>query len=144
MLRRYVLAFACSFTLACAGPRALEADRPYEAGLASVERIDVHASTGEPVSVRVDAAGTLPDACTTIDRVRQERRGSGVSVSITTRREFGASCAAQPRPFRQAVLLDIVGLAPGLYFVEVNGVEGTFQIYEDLGAPDRYDRPRGW
>jgi hypothetical protein len=141
-LRPCTLACAGLLALACVGTREIEDDRPYQAGLASVERIDVRVSRELPTSVHVEAEGVLPDSCTEIHRVRQERHVSGVTVTLTTRRESGAVCAAQTQRFRRSILLDVGGLAPGLYFVEVNGVHGTFQIYEDLGAPDRYERHR--
>jgi inhibitor of cysteine peptidase len=135
------LALAGLLALACAGTRQIEADRPYQAGIARVERILVRSSRKPPISVHVEAEGVLPDGCTEIHRVRQERSLSGVTVTLTTRRESSAVCAAEARSFRRSLRLDVSGLAPGLYFVEVNGIRDTFQIHEDLGAPDRFDRP---
>jgi inhibitor of cysteine peptidase len=132
----------CALAAACAGSRALEADRAYEAGLARVERLDVRVTRELPTSVHVDAIGVLPDSCTEIDRARQERGGASVSVTLTTRREARAACVEEPRPFRYGVLLDVGGLPAGLYFVDVNGVRETFQIQEDLGARERLDRYR--
>ena len=88
--------------------------------------------------------GQLPDTCTELDRSRQERLGSGIDVTLTTRRESGPSCAAEPRPFERRILLDVAGLPPGLYFVSVNGVQGSFQIFEDLDPRDGMDRFRTW
>jgi inhibitor of cysteine peptidase len=138
-MRGRALAACGLFAAACAGSRALEADRAYQAGVAQVERIAVDASKRPPSRVHVEAFGTLPDACTEIDRVRQRREGAGVDVTLTTRRE-ARSCEAAPRPFQRSILLDVSGLPPGLYFVDVNGVRGTFQIFEDLGHPDRFER----
>jgi inhibitor of cysteine peptidase len=124
---------------ACAGARALEADRAYQAGLAKVERIEVRVHDERPVSV-LSAYGELPDGCTEIDRTLQDRRVSGIDVRLTTRRDSGASCAPEARRFERGILLAIEGLPSGLYFVNVNGVQGTFQILEDFGARDRFER----
>ena len=129
---------------ACAGNRAYEADRAYEAGVAAVESIDVTAHRERPVSVAVTASGTLPDACTLIHRTQQERSTSGITVTITTRRESGANCPPEPQPFQRTFSLEIQGMPPGLYFVSVNGVAGTFQLYEDQLDRNGLERYRTW
>jgi inhibitor of cysteine peptidase len=128
----------------CAGRSALEEDRAYQAGLASVERIEVTVFQERPVSVHVSVYGQLPDSCTELDRSQQQRLGSGIDVTLTTRRESRTDCAAEPRPFERRILLDVVGLAPGLYSVEVNGVRESFQIFRDSSIPDPMDRLRTW
>jgi hypothetical protein len=135
-----LLALAC----ACAGRSALERDRAYEAGVASVERLDVSARRERPVAVDVTIFGQLPDACTLIHRAQQEQLSTGVTVTLTTRRESGASCPPEPRAFQHTLSLDVHGLPPGLYFVSVNGVSSTFQIYADSLSPDPSQRYRTW
>jgi inhibitor of cysteine peptidase len=130
--------------IGCAGPRALEADRAYQAGVAKVDRIEVRVHDEPPVAVFVTAHGMLPDGCTEIDRTLQERHASGIDVRLTTRRESVAGCAASARPFERAILLDVQGYPTGLYFVNVNGVQETFQVIEDLGARDRFLRHPTW
>lgn len=137
-------AFAIACMVGCAGTRAPQADRAYQAGLASVERIAVEVFSERPVSVYVSVYGQLPDGCTELDRSRQERLGSGIDVTLTTRRESGPSCAAEPRPFERRILVDVAGLPPGLYFVSVNGVRESFQIFEGLGFPRGTERLRTW
>lgn len=129
---------------ACAGRSAYDADRAYEAGVAAVERIDVNVHRGAPIAVDVSVFGQLPDACTLIHRTLQERRASGIAVTLTTRRESGASCAVEPRPFQRTFGLDIHGLPAGLYFVSVNGVSATFQIFVDPIDRDGLERYRTW
>jgi len=138
------LALGLLVALGCAGTRAMEEDRAYQAGLARVERISVREQRLRPVTVAVTAYGELPDPCTTLDRVRQERRGSGIEITLTTRRDSGATCAATPKPFIKTIQLMVDGFAPGIYFVTVNGVEGSFQVFDDPGAPDRFQRDRVW
>jgi len=136
-------AIAIAFAIACAGTRALEADRAYQQGLARVDRIDVRAFRERPVSVHVNVYGQLPDTCTELGRSRQERLGSGIEVTLTTRSESGPGCAEEPRPFERRILLDVAGLPPGLYVVKVNGVSGSFQIFEDPETREM-DRLRTW
>jgi hypothetical protein len=137
-LRCWLLVLLC----ACAGNRALEEDRAYQLGVAAVESIDVTVHRERPVSVDVTVSGRLPDPCTLIYRTQQERRSSGITVTLTTRRESGASCEPEPRPFQRTISLDIHGMPPGLYFVSVNGVSGTFQILANAidGNGPEHDR----
>ena len=139
-LRWLLLAVLC----ACAGNRALEADRAYEAGLATVDRVDVHVRRQRPVLADVTVYGELPDACTLIHRAQQERRATGITVTLTTRREAGASCPAEPRAFQYTISLDVRGGPPGLYFLSVNGVSTTFQLYDAPAARDPSDRYQTW
>jgi hypothetical protein len=141
-LRALVLLLAVAS--ACAGTRELEMDRAYEAGIASVERLDVNVRRGRPAGVDVDVFGQLPDACTLIHRAQQDRRSTGITVTLTTRRESGARCPPEPRAYQRIVALDIQGMPPGLYFVSVNGVSTTFQIFPDSLAPNAADRYRTW
>jgi hypothetical protein len=130
--------------VACAGAREFNADRAYEAGVAAVERLDVSVRRERPVAVDVSVTGQLPDACTLIHRVHQERRVTGIEVTLTTRREAGARCPAGPRPFQRMLSLDVHGLPAGLYFVSVNGVSTTFQIFDDSAVREPLDRYQTW
>jgi len=131
---RLALALVVAIAVACGGMRALEADRAYQVGLAAVERVEVHVFSQRPPSAHVSVYGQLPDICTKLDRSRQDRLGSSIDVTLTTRHDSGPDCAAEPRPFEQRILLDVVGLPAGLYVVTVNGVQASFQILEDLGS----------
>lgn len=129
---------------ACAGGRALEMDRAYEAGFATVDRLDVSVHRERPVSVDVTVSGQLPDACTLIHRAQQDRQTTGITVTLTTRREAGANCPAERRYFQRTLALDVHGMSPGLYFLSVNGVSTTFQIFADSVSPNPSDRYRTW
>jgi hypothetical protein len=141
-MREFGAALGIACLLGCAGP--IEADRPYQVGLAAVERIEVEVFAEKPFSVYVSVYGQLADGCTKLDRSRQERFGSGIEVTLTTRREATPGCAAEPQPFERRILLDVAGLPQGLYTVTVNGVQDSFQYYEGLGSPRRMDRLRTW
>jgi inhibitor of cysteine peptidase len=124
-------ALAACFLAGCAGKSAMEQDRAYQLGLARVERIDVKVMR-RPVTVHVNVYGTLPDSCTEIEGTEQQRLGSGFDVTLATRRESRSGCVATPRPFEKRILLDVAFLPSGAYSVNVNGVQGSFQILEDL------------
>ena len=135
-MRGLALGLVAVLAAGCGGMRAIEADRAYQVKLAAVERVDVHVINMRmrPAVVHVSVYGQFPDSCTKIDRSRQDRLGSAIDVTLTTRRDSSPDCAAEPRAFEQRILLDVVGLPAGLYVVTVNGVQASFQILEDLGS----------
>ena len=135
-MRGVGLVSAIAFGVACAGTRGIEADRPYQLGLASVDRIEVRVLAHRPPSVHVNVYGQLPDTCTKIEGSQQQRFGSGIDVTLTTRRESRADCVEERRPFDRRILLDVSGLGAGLYSVSVNGEQGSFQILENLDVRD--------
>jgi len=88
--------------------------------------IDVLIAQPNPAQVTVWVRGTLPDACSAIDTIRQERAGQRVAVTIQAKR-IGAICVQVIVPFDTTVRLD--GLfARGNYVVEVNDVERSFTV----------------
>lgn len=100
-------------------------------GVASVEDIDILILESFPVQVNVVARGNLPDGCTTIDKVTQERDGNTFRVTITTVRPVGMVCTEALVPFERVIALDVYGLPAGVYTVEVNGVSDTFELTVD-------------
>jgi inhibitor of cysteine peptidase len=128
---RLAAALAACFLAGCAGKSPMEQDRAYQLALARVDRIDVKVLR-RPITVHVDVYGTLPDTCTEIEGTEQTRFGSGFDVTVATRRDTHAECISTPRPFEKRILLQVTNLPSGVYSVDVNGVQGTFQILEDL------------
>jgi len=55
-------------------------------------------------------------------------------VSITTFRSPGA-CIQIIAPFEETIPLEVYGLSAGTYMVEVNGVQGTFDLEIDNILP---------
>ena len=81
--------------------------------------------TARPVEVLVK--GALPDGCTELAGVEQERAGHLVTVALTTRRPRGAVCPQVVRPFR--FYLDLDGrYEPGAYTLKVNDVVHPFMV----------------
>jgi len=100
-------------------------------GVARVEEIEILILESFPVQVHVVARGNLPDGCTTIDQVKQERHGDTFVVTIATVRPADRACTEALVPFEEVIPLDVVGLEAGTYTVEVNGVRGTFELAVD-------------
>ena len=100
-------------------------------GLAPVENIAILILESFPVQINVVARGNLPDGCTTINEVIQERDGSTFRVTITTIRPVGMVCTEALVPFEKVIALEVYGLPAGVYTVDVNGVTGTFELAVD-------------
>jgi len=101
-------------------------------GLASVDEIDILILESFPVQINVIASGNLPDPCTEIFEVLQEREGDTFFITITTYRSPGF-CIQVLAPFEEIITLEVYGLPAGTYTVDVNGVQDTFDLeVEDI------------
>lgn len=109
------------------------------AGEAVVESIEILILESFPVQVNVVARGNLPDGCTAIDRVMQERDGNAFLVTITTIRPAGAVCTEALVPFEEVISLGVYGLPAGVYTVTVNGVGDTFELTMDNVLPEEVE-----
>jgi len=99
-------------------------------GLAPVEEIEIVILESFPVQINVIARGNLPDPCTEISEVLQEREGNTFFVTIKTYR-YPGFCIQVLAPFEEIIPLDVYGLPAGIYNVDVNGVQGTFDLEVD-------------
>jgi len=99
-------------------------------GLALVDEIDILILESFPVQINVIARGNLPDPCTEISEVLQEREGNTFFVSIKTYRPPGP-CIQVLAPFEVKIPLNVYGLPAGTYTVDVNGVQDTFDLEVD-------------
>lgn len=104
-------------------------------GQAVVDSVEILILESFPVQVNAVARGNLPDGCTGIDQVLQERSGDTFLVTITTLRAADAVCTQALVPFEQIIALDVYGLAAGVYTVTVNGVSETFDLVVDNALP---------
>ena len=81
----------------------------------------------DPTPVEVLLKGIMPDACSALDGVAQERTGHFIRLTLNMRQPRGRACTQVVRPFRFYVALD--GLfAPGAYTLTVNGSPTPFRI----------------
>ena len=99
-------------------------------GLAPVEEIEIIILESFPVQVHVIASGNLPDPCTEISEISQEREGNTFIVIIKTYRPPGL-CIQVIAPFEEIIPLEVYGLPAGTYTVDVNGVQDTFDLEVD-------------
>jgi uncharacterized protein YraI len=104
--------------------RPVELDR--KADVQSVEAVVLQT---QPIQVNAIARGMLPDAgCTAITGSSQSRNGNTFIVVLATRLNPNILCAQTLTPFEYLIPLNISGLVPGHYIVDVNGVEGSFDL----------------
>lgn len=100
-------------------------------GQASVDSIEINILESFPVQVNVVARGELPDGCTQIDEIVQQREGNAFQVVITTVRPGDVDCTEAIVPFEETISLDVAGLDAGAYSVSVNGRTGSFTLETD-------------
>jgi inhibitor of cysteine peptidase len=99
-------------------------------GLAPVEEIEIVILESFPVQINVIARGNLPDPCTEISEVLQEREGDTFFITIETYR-YPGFCIQLLTPFEEIIPLDVYGLPAGIYTVDVNGVQAIFSLEVD-------------
>lgn len=71
--------------------------------------------------------GALPDGCTVLHHIGQERLGHLIDVTFEMRRPKGAVCTQVVRPYRFYYTLD-EPLPPGDYTLTVNGEVKPFSV----------------
>jgi inhibitor of cysteine peptidase len=100
-------------------------------GQASVDRVEIVMRESFPVQISALAVGGLPDGCTVLDQVIQEREENTFHITLTTTRPSDEDCTAVLVPFQKAVEIESVGLKAGKYTVLVNGVTAEFELEVD-------------
>ncbi len=100
-------------------------------GNATVESIEIMVLESFPVQIKVNARGYLPDGCTKIDGITKEKKDTTFFVNIKTVRPADTFCTQSLVPFQEVIPLDVYGLKAGIYTVNVNGVNSTFELVTD-------------
>ena len=72
--------------------------------------------------------GNYPDSCTRVSDVDQDVDGSTFKISLYVDRPEDMMCAQMMSPFNVLILLEVGGVIPGEYTVDVNGVTSSFTI----------------
>jgi len=73
--------------------------------------------------------GNYPDACTKVSSVEQTVEGNTFAINLYTDKPDGLACAQMLSPFSVNILLEVGGLVPGDYTVNVNdSASTTFSI----------------
>lgn len=97
-----------------------------ETRLLQVERVQVRVAESLPPQVTAEFRGILPDGCSSLGAISQERQGNTIVVTVTTLRS-GEVCTQVIQIVDQQVRLQ--GDFPsGSYVVRVNGMEARFTI----------------
>jgi inhibitor of cysteine peptidase len=96
--------------------------------IATVESVEAHAQSSDPNHIDVTIKGYVPNPCTKITQVGQQRSGNTFTITLTTVQEAGAACIQVISPFEQTVTLDVTGLAPGSYTVIVQNMSAKFDL----------------
>ncbi|MDI9393942.1 MAG: protease inhibitor I42 family protein [Euryarchaeota archaeon] len=114
----------------------------YTYGMANVENIDIMILESFPVQIVVEAEGYLPDGCTEIDKISTQKEGNNFNITFTTKRPKDAMCAQAIEGFTKTIPLEVQGLSAGNYTVNVNGVNGSFELAVD-NTLDEFPAPSG-
>jgi len=83
-----------------------------------------------PVQQILVVSGTLPNGCTYLNTPTQLRDGNVFYVSLDTRIE-GEICTEALVPFEERIALQVTGLPAGVYVVNINGREISFELEGD-------------
>ena len=92
-----------------------------------VEEVQVDAGSALPAEVTLSVRGNLPDSCTEVSQVTQDRSGLVITVRITTTRPTGAACTQALTPHTETVRLGLFD-TPGTYVANVNGFGAVFTL----------------
>lgn len=96
---------------------------------AKVESIQIVITESFPVQISVVAKGHLPDNCTLINQVIEERNNNTLIVKIlTTSQPTGKNCTHTAQTFEEIIPLSVIGLKAGIYAVKVNEITDTFEL----------------
>lgn len=101
------------------------------AGAAQIDSIQVLLLESFPVQARAVIQGNLPDGCTQLNQVSQQRQGNVFHITLTTARPTDRMCTLALVPFEQIVPLDVLGLPAGTYTVIANDAQTSFKLDAD-------------
>jgi len=107
--------------------------------LATVEGIDILTAESQPVQVFVVIKGYLPDTCTEIGTIIQNRAGNTFNITVKTYyyQQEDCICSNLMIPYTETISLEVYGLPSGTYTVDVNGVRGSFTLeIDNVPSPD--------
>jgi hypothetical protein len=121
----------------------------YTTGDFDVQRVTADVQGEGPADITLTVDGMLPDVCSRIDSVSQERMANLISVHITTVREKGIVCAQILAPHQETIRLGTLP-DPGVYTIKVNTVQTTVRVGQfseeptsEAGQSTTYTTPDG-
>lgn len=125
---------ACSSRNKPASPEHIEiaaAQTRTASNQAWVDHIQLVITESFPIQVNVVAQGHLPNSCTLIDQVTEERNTNTFIVKLLTTHQPGKNCTPATQTFEEIIPLTVEGLKAGIYAVRVNGITDTFELGVD-------------
>ena len=97
---------------------------------APIDSVSIETSEGFPVEQALVIKGFLPSGCTFINEPVQLRDGNVFYVTVDTYVE-GDICTEAIVPYEKRVVLQTNNLPAGVYIVNVNGRELSFELEND-------------
>lgn len=126
----FVLAMA-----ALAGCRTLQEPPPKPIRITSLKVSTEPFAAG--VDVYAEVEGLLSSGSAQLIDPRQWREGYRLFVELSERTLVGMTGGEEPVPVSERIPIFTQGLAPGVYILNVNGVEAHFEIHEAGYVPMR-------
>jgi inhibitor of cysteine peptidase len=97
-------------------------------GLMTVSKVDVLILESFPPQIVAKVEGWLPDGCSEVGDITQQREGFTINVTITIRRLSTGACIAIAPQVSRNIRLNGSFAESGAYTVRVNGVEKSFTL----------------
>jgi inhibitor of cysteine peptidase len=97
-------------------------------GLLTVSKVDVLILESFPPQIVTKVEGWLPDGCSEVGDITQQRNGFTIDVTITIRRLSTGACIAIAPQVSRNIRLNGSFAESGAYTVRVNGVEKAFTL----------------
>jgi inhibitor of cysteine peptidase len=97
-------------------------------GLLTVSQVDVLILESFPPQIIAKVDGWLPDGCSEVGDITQQRNGRSIDVTITIRRLSTGACIAIAPQVSRNIRLNGSFADSGVYTVRVNGIERTFTL----------------
>jgi hypothetical protein len=97
-------------------------------GLLTVSKVDVFILESFPPQIVAKVDGWLPDGCSEVGDITQQRNGFTIDVTITIRRLSTGACIAIAPQVSRNIRLNGSFAESGAYTVRVNGVEKSFTL----------------
>ena len=118
-------AFTASLLIACQTTPKLPPQTPVQ-----VDSVNVFSGEFQGrIEAYADVSGHLANSVSQIQEPRQWREGYRLYIEINEQLPAGdVAGATMMTPFKRRVPIEITGLAPGVYIVNVNGVEEHLEI----------------
>lgn len=98
--------------------------------LATINAWQITTNESFPIEKTLVLSGNLANSCTYLGQVSQLREGNNFFITLPTRTE-DAVCTQQLIPFEEAIELDILGLPAGVYTIDINGQQISFELEQD-------------